>query len=124
MAITLEDNARNASVNAVAALLNGGTIQLQTSGGAEVATLTFGSPAFAPASGGTAAANAIAEDATAIAGTITQFVARNSASALVLSGSVSTIVDGTGDITMSSVVIADDETIRIDSMNMTQNATL
>ena len=46
MAVTLETVARNAACNAVVDLLDGGTIEFQTSGDVEVATLTFGTPAF------------------------------------------------------------------------------
>jgi hypothetical protein len=69
----LAEAAANAEADAVCALLNGGKLQIydgtqpataDDAVGAQVllAELTFGSPAFASASGGVAAANAIAPD--------------------------------------------------------------
>ena len=47
-----------------------GTIVLQTSGGTEVATLTFSNPAFGAASSGVATAAAITADSSATGGTV------------------------------------------------------
>lgn len=75
-------NARNASVDGVTALLNGGTIKLYTGSqpanpqtapsGTLLATIGLGSPAFAAAVGGSASMNATTPDtdadATGVAG--------------------------------------------------------
>lgn len=119
MAITLETNARNASAEAVGDLLNGGTIEFQTSVGVEVATVTFGNPAFGSAAAGVITANAITEDANVTGGTITQFVAKTSASADVFSGTVGTSGE---DINLTSTTLASGETLELTSFTYTQPA--
>lgn len=120
MAITLETNARNAAANAVGALLNGGTLEFQTSGGVEVATLTFDATAFGAAASGVITANAITEDADVTGGTITQFVAKTSAAAAVFGGTVGT---SGADINLTSTTLAAGETLSITSFTYTQPAT-
>jgi hypothetical protein len=122
MAVTLEVNARNAAADAVAGLLDGGTIEFQTSGNVEVATVTFGTPAFGSAVGGVATANAITEDSSVTGGTIAKYVAKTSGGDAVLTGTVTTIAVGTGDITLSSVVLVADETLRLDGFTVTAPA--
>lgn len=91
-----------ASINAVAALLNSGTIQIRTGTqpavngsltGTLLATLTFGSTAFptatASGSGGTATANTVSSG-TASAGTAGYVALVTSGSATVMTGSVGT----------------------------------
>lgn len=125
MAITLQDNARNAAADAIAALHNSGTIELKTSGGTstagngEVATLTFGATAFGSAASGVATANAITDDSSATGGTTTQFYSYTSVSAPILSGSVST---SGADINLTSTVIAATETVSLSSLTLTQPA--
>ena len=121
MAVTLETVARNAACNAVVDLLDGGTIEFQTSGDVEVATLTFGTPAFGDASVGTATANAITSDTSATGGTITKAVFKTSASAALFSVSV-TVTGGGGDIELSSVAIGSGDTVAISSYTHTQPA--
>jgi len=55
--------ARNAALTATVALVTGGTIELQTAGDVEVATLALDATAFAAASGGAAVAAALTADA-------------------------------------------------------------
>lgn len=62
--------ARNNQVNEFADLLDGGKLVLHSVAHGEVATLTFGTPAFGAASGGQAAHNAIASDSSATGGTV------------------------------------------------------
>jgi hypothetical protein len=119
MAITLESIAQNAAADAVCALLDGGTIEFQTSGGVEVATVTFGTPAFGSAVAGTATANAISADTSATGGTTTKFVAKTSAGAAVFEGTVDT---SGADIDLTSVVIAATERLEVDSFTYTQPA--
>lgn len=119
MAITLENNARNAAADAVCTLLDGGTIEFQTSASAEVATVTFGTPAFGAASAGTATANAITPDSNTTGGTITKFVAKTSGGVAVFEGTVGT---SGSDINLTSVVLAAGERLEVDSFTYTQPA--
>lgn len=75
-------SARNVGINAVAALMNGGTINFYSgaqpadaatahSGNTLLCTLTYGNPAYGSASGGSATANAIASGTIVAAGTCT-----------------------------------------------------
>jgi hypothetical protein len=73
---TLETTARNAAVDAIVDLIDAGagagTLIFETSGDAEVATLTFSDPAYGAASSGTAQENAITSDTNATGGTVAQ----------------------------------------------------
>lgn len=121
MAITLETVARNAACDAVVDLLDGGTLEFQTSGGVEVATLTFGTPAFGAASTGTATANAITGDSSATGGTIAKAVLKTSGAAAVVTYTV-TATGGGGDIELSSVAIGAGDTVSVSSLTYTQPA--
>ena len=121
MAVILETVARNAACDAVVDLLDGGTIEFQTSGSVEVATLTLGTPAFGAASVGTATANAIGSDTSATGGTITKAVFRTSAPATLFTVSV-TATGGGGDIELSSVAIGSGDTVSMSSYTHTQPA--
>lgn len=121
MAVTLEATARNAACNAVVDLLDGGTIEFQTSGSAEVATLTLGNPAFGASATGTATANAIASDTSATGGTITKAVFKTSGAAALFSVSV-TATGGGGDIELSSLAIGAGDTVALSSYTHTQPA--
>jgi hypothetical protein len=116
MAITLENNARNAACDAIAALHNGGTLEFQTSADAEVATVTFSATAFGAATGGTATANTITADTNATGGTTTQFVTKTSASAQILAGSVGTT--GT-DIIIDNTVVPAGVTVDLTAFSIT-----
>lgn len=122
MAITLQTNATNAAADAVCALLDGGTIDILTSADAVIGTLTFGSPAFAAAVAGVATANDIGPETSTIAGTATKFTAKTSLGAAVFVGTITTVADGSGDMTLTSVVYADGEQIKVNSMTYTQPA--
>ena len=78
---------RNASVDAVNALLNGGTVEIRTGAAAAVdsaptgtvlATLSINATAFGAASSGSATANAIAAVTASAAGTAGHYVAKDS----------------------------------------------
>ena len=118
MATTLEANAANASATAVVALCDGGTIQLQTSGDVEVATLTFSNPAITgTASAGVATFGAITSDSSATGGTVTKAKFYTSGAALILTCAVST---SGSDINMDSVVISAAVSVAITSLTYTQ----
>lgn len=121
MATTLETVARNAACDAVVDLLDGGTIEFQTSADAEVATLTLGTPAFGAAATGVATANAITEDSSATGGTIAKAVFKTSGAASVFTVSV-TATGGGGDIELSSLDIGAGDTVEITSYTHTQPA--
>lgn len=121
MAVVLGAVARNAACDAVVDLLDGGTIEFQTAGAVEVATLTFGTPAFGPAATGTATANAITSDTSATGGTITQAVFKTSGAASLFTVSV-TATGGGGDITLSSTTIGAGDTVALSSYTHTQPA--
>jgi len=121
MAVTLETVARNAASDAVVDLLDGGTIELQTSADVEVATLTLGTPAFGAASSGTATANAITEDSSATGGTIAKAVFKTSGAAAVFTATV-TATGGGGDIELSSLDIGAGDTVSLTSYTHTQPA--
>lgn len=79
---------RNASVNAVNTLLNGGTLEIRTGAAAAIdgapagtvlATLTINATAFGAASAGSATYNAIVDVTATAAGTAGHYVAKDSA---------------------------------------------
>jgi hypothetical protein len=121
MAVVLGTTARDAACNAVVDLLDGGTIEFQTSGDVEVATLTLGSPAFGASSTGTATANAITSDTSATGGTIAKAVFKTSGAASLFTVSV-TATGGGGDITLSSLVIGVGDTVAMSVYTHTQPA--
>jgi len=88
--MTLSEAARNVAVDAVAALLDSGVIEFQTSGDVEVATCGFGADAFEAASGGSATANEIAADESAAGGVIAKAVLKTSGAAVVATCTVGT----------------------------------
>ena len=116
MAITLQDNARNAACDAIAALHDGGTLEFQTSADAEVATVTFSATAFGAAASGVATANAITADSDATGGTTTKFVTKTSGAAVILGGTVGT--SGT-DIVIDNTTIEAGVTVDLTSFTIT-----
>lgn len=125
MSTTLGTAARNASVDAVTALVNGGSgdasgdIVLATGSDVACATLVFSNPAFAASSGGTGTANAITSDTNAVGGTATRAIIRNRANAEIFRCNVG--ITGS-DINLSSNVIPAGGTVQITSLTYTQPA--
>lgn len=119
MAVTHAPAVRNAIADLVVDSIDAGdaagVLEFQTSGNQEVATLTFGDPAFGGASNGTATANAITEDSDATGGTIAKAVIKDSDSNEVLSCSV-TGPGGGGDIELSSVEVSAGQTVSLNSL--------
>lgn len=99
-----------------------GSLIFQTSGDVEVATLTFGNPAFGAASGPTATANSITDDSSATGGTIAKFKIQNgSAADAGFAGSV-TATGGGGDIELTSLAIGAGDTVSVTSLTYTAPA--
>ena len=126
---TLETLARDAMCNALVDLIDGGagagTLQFETLGDVEVATLTFSDPAF-DASGtaggnaaGVATANAITDDTNATGGTIAQASFYDSNSNKILEATCGT---SGAEINLSSLSIGAGDTVSISSLTVTQPA--
>lgn len=122
MAVTHATAIRNtiadAVVDAIDAGVGAGTLELQTSGAVEVATLAFSATAFGAASSGVATAAAITDDTSATGGTITQFQIKNGSGTVIISGSVSASGGG-GDIVISSTSIGAGDTVSASSLTYT-----
>ncbi len=118
---TLSTAARNAAVDAIAALLDGGDIRFETSANNEVALCTFAGTAFGAAASGTATAAAIGSDADAAGGTIDHALLRDSVAATVITATCSA-TGGGGDIELTSLVIGAGDTVAVNSMTLTQPA--
>ena len=116
-AVTHPTAVRNSLANLVVDLLDAGagagTLEIQTSADAEVATLTFSDPAFGAAASGTATASAITSDTNATGGTAAKFVAQDSNDTACFLGSVGTSGQ---DINLSSVAIGATDTVSISSL--------
>lgn len=92
-----------------------GTLEFQTSGDVEVATLTFSDPAFGNAASGTATASAITADSSATGGTIAKARAKDSTGTEVFACSV-TVTGGGGDIQLNSVVVSAGQQVSVSSL--------
>ena len=115
MAIIHADAVRNSIADLVVDLLDGGSLEFQTSAGDAVAVLDFGTPAFGAAASGTAAANAITSDTNAAGGTVAQFVLKDGTGNVELSGSAGDA--GTEDIVLSSATVGAGDTLSADSLS-------
>jgi hypothetical protein len=115
MAFKISDQAADAAMDAITALLDGGTIEVRSGSApanaddADAGTLlaegTFGTPAFDASSGGIAVANAITQDSSANnTGTATHFRLKTSGGAKIAQGSV-TALGGGGDMQVSSTSV-------------------
>lgn len=108
-------------VDAVDQGAGAGYCELQTSGDAEVATLTFGDPAFGAASSGTATANTITDESSATGGTVAKFRVFDSDATEIWQGTV-TAISGGGDIEITSLDIAATEKVSIGTWTYTASA--
>jgi hypothetical protein len=136
MTSRISASARNATVNAITALLDAGpaagTIKVYTGSqpatadtaatGTLLGTLTLTDPAFGAASAGSATAAAITGDTSADAtGTAGWFRALDSTGAAVLDGSI-TATGGGGDLQLNSVSIVAGGTINVTAWTITMAA--
>lgn len=122
MAVTHPTGVRNAIADLVVDRIDAGaaagTLEMQTSGDVEVATLTFSDPAFGAAAAGTATASAITQDSSATGGTIAKARAKDSDGNEVFACSV-TATGGGGDITLNSVVVSAGQAVAVSSLTYT-----
>lgn len=122
MSVTHSTAIRNAMADAVVDAIDGGaaagTLEFQTSGNVEVATLTFSDPAFGAAASGVATANAITKDSSATGGTIAKAVAKDSNGNTIFTCSV-TATGGGGDITLNSLVVSAGQEVSLTSLTYT-----
>ena len=117
MALTHPTAVRNTVADAVCDSIDtggAGSLIFETSGDVEVATCTFGSPAFGAASSGTCTANAITSDTDATGGTIAKFKIQNGSAAD--AGFAGNVQTSGGDINLSSLVIGAGDTVSMSSL--------
>lgn len=132
MTTRISTGARNAAVNAITALLNGGKVEIRTGSqpasvgtaatGTLLATLPLSATAFATASNGSASANAITSDTAADAsGAAGWFRGYDSAAGGVIDGSI-TATGGGGDMTLATVSIVQDGTVSMTAWTISLGA--
>jgi hypothetical protein len=93
-----------------------GTLEFQTSGGTEVATLTFSDPAFGAAASGVATANAITSDTNATGGTVAKAVLQDSDGVDKVLCAVGT---SGSDINLSTLAVVAADTVACSSLTYT-----
>lgn len=127
MATTVTDTVRNASVAAATALMNGGDIQILTSGGSVLTTHTLSATAFAAPVAGVALANAIGSSV-AVAGTAATYRIRNSSGVTLLTGDVVVVASGdpvpANALGIPTLTIPAGITVSISTYSYTQLATV
>ena len=97
-----------------------GTLELQTSGDSEVATLTLSYPCgtLGGTSNATLTFSSVSDDTNATGGTVAKFVIKDNSGDAILTGSV-TVTGGGGDIELSSVAIGAGDTVSVSSLAYT-----
>ena len=120
---TLETAVRNAACNAVVDAVDGGaaagTLVPETSGDADVATLTFSDPAFGNATGGVSTASAITSDTNATGGTIAQVSFYTSTGLKILEATAAT---SGAEFTFSSLSVGGGDTVSVSACTVTMPA--
>jgi hypothetical protein len=105
MALTIANEVKQAALNGITALFNGGNFVLQATGPTTLASLTFNATAFASASLASpsiASSNSITPDTTVTPGTVTLFRLETSGGLVRINGTVGV---GSGDLQVSDNVI-------------------
>jgi len=127
MSITLSTAARNAAVNGIVDLIDGGTgdatgdLVVTNSSDSIIATSTFSATAFGDAASGTATANAITGDTSMVGGTAARWQARNKANSEIMRGSVG--IAGSGaDMIVSTTTFPAGGSLTISSFTVTMPA--
>lgn len=120
MAISHTTTVRNGISDYVVDQLNTGTLEFQTSGDVEVATLTLAATAFGASASGIATAGTITADSSATGGTIAKFVLKTSGGTVILSGTAGSV--GTEDIVLSTATIGSGDTVSCSSLTYTAPA--
>lgn len=128
MALTHVTAVRNALADEVVDRFDVGTtdaagdILVQTSGDADLVTITLNNPAFGAASSGTATAAGLPVEGTATgAGAAAKFRARDRDNGEIFQGTV-TATGGGGDMELSSVDIAINDVVRINTFTYSASA--
>jgi hypothetical protein len=98
-----------------------GTLEFQTSGDVEVATITFAATAFGASSSGIATAAATVDDTNATGGTVAKFVIYDGSPTEVFRGTV-TAPAGGGDIELSSLAVGATDTVSLTSLTYEASA--
>lgn len=130
MATRISVEIADAELDGATALLDGGHIEIRTGAqpgsvataatGTLLGTLTLASPAFAAASGGSAAVNAVTGDSSADAsGTAGWFRAYDSSGVAMIDGNI-TQTGGGGDMTVADTAIVAGGTINMTSWQINQ----
>ena len=95
---------KNTLLDILTALVNGGSIVVQTAGSTTLATITLANPAFGAAAAGVATAAGTLSTTVATAGTMSKFIVKNSGGTEVWRGTCG--LTGTGaDLESSSLVL-------------------
>lgn len=127
MALVHVTGARNAMADACVDLIDvgatdaAGDLMIMTGADAEVSIHLCISTAFGAASGGTATADAIADDTSAAGGTAALFKFQDRENAEVFRGTV-TNVSGGGDIELDNVIVGVGVTVQITSFTYSASA--
>ena len=121
MALTHQNAAKNAAIDAITALINvggAGTLVFATGADVEVATLTFNATAFGAAAAGVATANTITPDssATGNASAVDKFIVKSGAGTEIFRGSVGT---AGADINLSTTTIDAGDTVSLSTLTYT-----
>jgi len=118
MALTHTTAIRNGIADYVVDAIDGGTgagtLEFQTSGDVEVATLSFSATAFGAAASGTATAATITDDTNATGGTVAKFVIKDGDGTEIFQGTAGDV--GTEDIVLSSASIGAGDTVSCSSL--------
>lgn len=127
MPITLQTNARNAAVDGVTALMDGGgTLNFVDTAGATVATVNLSSDAFAAAVTGVATANGLPLICDPCAGSptaanVSTFNIKTSGGTTILTGDVTNLA-GSGSFRLSDLLINAGDRLVINTFTYTQPA--
>lgn len=123
----LSNLAVNAEIDALTALLDGGTLEIRSgtqpinadtppADGALLATLTFGTPAFGAGVNGVATANAITPALAVATGTASWYRAKTAGAATVTDGSIGT---SNANLIFNAVAVVTGVNVSVDSMVLT-----